>query len=96
MYVALPGWLLKLDAIIQEYSPDLVMVMSETKLTDKLHGKSYVKECAPGYQLRYSSAALRTQAQVNTKNAVMPKFQIELALQEWSSPFQRGIPNQIQ
>jgi hypothetical protein len=37
----------EMDAIIQEYSPDF-MVMSETKLTDRLHGKSYVKECAPG------------------------------------------------
>jgi exonuclease III len=46
----------EMDAIIKEYSPDF-MVMSETKLTDMLHGKNYVKECAPGYHLRYSSVA---------------------------------------
>ena len=46
----------EMDAMIQEYNPDF-MVMSETKLTDRLHGKAYVKECAPGYQLRYSSVA---------------------------------------
>jgi hypothetical protein len=44
----------EMDAMIKEHNPD-IMFMTETKLTERLHGKAYVKECAPGYNMRYSS-----------------------------------------
>jgi exonuclease III len=44
----------EMDAMIKEHNPDLVF-MTEPKQTERLHGKAYVKECAPGYILRYSS-----------------------------------------
>jgi hypothetical protein len=57
----------EMHAMISELSPDFI-VMSETKLTDRLHGKAYVKECAPGYHLRYSSAPHPNHGEYRTRS----------------------------
>ena len=56
-----------MNAMITEHCPDFI-VMSETKLTDRLHGKSYVKECVPGYQLRYSSVPHPSSGEYRTRS----------------------------
>jgi endonuclease/exonuclease/phosphatase family metal-dependent hydrolase/ribonuclease HI len=49
----------ELHDMIDTYSPDF-MLLTETKLTDRLHGKQYVRNALPNYVLRYSSVPQQT------------------------------------
>lgn len=46
----------ELTGLIGSHDPD-ILVLTETKLTDRLHGKLYVRESVAGYAPRYSSVA---------------------------------------
>ncbi len=44
----------ELQTIASQHNPD-VIILTETKLTDRMHGKTYVRDSLQGYSPRYSS-----------------------------------------